>query len=487
MTQRQLKTPDTPNKQAVLSEFQSIVGESHVLTGQKAMTPYLEEWRGVWHGAALAVVRPASTQQVADVVACAVANSIKIIPQGGNTGLVGGQIAFDEEREIIVSLTRMNNILNLDAANNTITVEAGCVLHNVQEAATQGGRLFPLSLSSEGTAQIGGLLSTNAGGTAVLRYGSMRALVLGLEVVLADGHIWNGLTHLYKDNTGYDLKQLFLGAEGTLGIITAAVLRLYPQPRAMVTAFAALPSVSAALDFFTLGLEKSGGLVSAFELIPRIGLELTLRHHPESRAPCSTHTPWYTLVELSSGMESAALRSVMVSLLENALERGIIVDAAVADSLAQSEAFWRLRENMSEAQKREGASLKHDISVPLSYVPDFIDTTTKAVVDYLTGVRPVPFGHMGDGNIHFNLSQPENMQAADFLAMAPAFQTLVHDRVHAMGGSISAEHGIGLMKRDENIARKSDVEIDLMVRLKRALDPDGILNPGKIVPSQEET
>ncbi len=397
------------------------------------------------------------------------------MPQGGNTGLVGGQIPFDGE--VILSLARMNKVRAIDPAAHTLTVEAGVVLANVQKAADEAGLLFPLSLASEGSATIGGNLSTNAGGVAVLRYGMARDLVLGLEVVLADGRVLDLLRTLRKDNTGYDLKQLFIGAEGTLGIVAAAALKLFPRPAVRVTALAAIPSPAAAVTLLVQMQAQTGGLVSAFEILPRIGIELVTAHFPDARDPLAAPSPWYVLIEATS-----AARFDLTSVFEDALAGSdLVTDAAIAASDAQRDALWSLRENMSEAQKREGASIKHDVSVPIGAIPAFLDKATAAVLAMLPGARPVSFGHIGDGNIHFNFNAPKGGDAKAFLDRWEDVQRVVHDIVHAFGGSISAEHGIGVQKRDQLARYKSAAEIDVMRALKRTLDPRNILNPGKIV------
>ena len=464
-----------------LARMKAVVGPKGFIDAASNMAPYLTERRDLYTGRAAAILRPASTEEVSALMAIAHDMGTKIVPQGGNTGLVGGQIPFETGDEVVLSLSRMNRIVALDAANNTLTVEAGVTLAAAQAAADKGGRLFPLSLASEGTCEIGGNLSTNAGGTAVLRYGNARDLVLGLEVVLADGRVWNGLTGLRKDNTGYDLKQIFLGAEGTLGIITRAVLKLFPKPHSVETAFAAVPDVAAAVTLLRLAEEATGGLVTGFELMPRIGIEFVTRHQPGASDPLGAPSPWYVLIELSSGGDGAALAQSLEALLEAAMEQALVTDAAIALSQSQRADFWRLRESMSEVQRLEGGSIKHDVSVPVSSVAAFIARATEAVEARLQDIRPVPFGHVGDGNIHFNLSQPIAMDKAAYLALWDEMNAIVHGIAREFGGSISAEHGVGRMKRDEIAATKSPVEIELMRTLKRALDPRNILNPGKVV------
>jgi D-lactate dehydrogenase (cytochrome) len=447
----------------------------------REMAPHLEELRGRYRGAALALVKPASTTEVAAVVSIAATAQVPVVPQGGNTGLVGGQVPPEDGRALLVNLTRMNRIRDLDPVDNTITVEAGCLLASVQAAAAEADRLFPLSLAAEGSCQIGGNLSTNAGGIHVLRYGNMRDLVLGLEVVLPDGRVWAGLRRLRKDNTGYDLKQLFIGAEGTLGIITAAVLRLYPAPAQKATAFIGLADVEHAMAILERARAVAGDQLDCVELMPRLGLEFTLRHIPDTSDPLGDPHPWYLLLELASGRAGDHLAETLEALLAEAFDDGLIADAALAASAAQAAAFWRLREGMSEAQKPEGGSIKHDISVPVSRIPAFLARAIPLVEDMIPGVRPVPFGHLGDGNLHFNLSQPEDGDREVFLDRWEEINRAVHELVVEMGGSISAEHGIGRMKVEELKHFKSAVELELMARVKAALDPDNLMNPGKVL------
>jgi FAD/FMN-containing dehydrogenase len=439
------------------------------------IAPHLEEWRSKYKGHSPLLLKPATTREVAAILAICNEFGTPIVPQGGNTGLVGAQIPFNGE--VLLSLARMNKVRGLDAPAHTLTVEAGAVLAAVQKAAADSNLLFPLSLASEGSATIGGNLSTNAGGVAVLRYGMARDLVLGLEVVLADGRILDLLRTLRKDNTGYDLKQLFIGAEGTLGVITAAALKLFPRPAHVATAIAAVRSPADAVALLARLQAETGGLISAFELIPRIGIELVVAYVAGARDPLSAPSPWYVLIEASS-----AAQFDLTSVFETALAGSdLVTDAVVAASDAQRAAFWSLRENMSEAQKREGASIKHDVSVPVSSIPAFLERATREVVRVLPGARPVSFGHIGDGNIHFNFSVPQDGDAAAFLARWDEVQRLVHDIVREFGGSISAEHGIGVQKRDQLPRYKSAIELDVMRTLKRTLDPKNILNPGKVI------
>jgi len=467
--------------QDILARLRAVTGEKGFLTDEADMAPYLQERRELFAGRAAAVLRPASVEEVSAIMRIAHEASIAVVPQGGNTGLVGGQMPDQSGEAIVLSLSRINKVRAIDAVNNTLTVDAGLTLAAAQEAAASVDRIFPLSLASEGTCQIGGVLSTNAGGTQVLRYGNARDLVLGLEVVLANGDAWNGLSGLRKDNTGYDLKQLFLGSEGTLGIITGAVLKLFPRPHAVSTAFAAVPDVASAVALLRIADAVSGGQVSTFELIPRIGIEFVTRHLEGASDPLPDPAPWYVLIEMTAGTKAARLTEVMEASLSEGFEQNLVSDAVIAQSEAQRTDFWRLRESLSDVQRAEGGSIKHDISVPVSRIADFIEAATKAVSERLPGIRPVPFGHIGDGNVHFNLSQPKGMDKGAFLNLWSEMNAIVHGIVREMGGSISAEHGVGQLKRDEIAATKSPVEMGVMRTLKNALDPKGILNPGKVV------
>lgn len=466
---------------AFFTELTQAVGAKAVLTAAEDLSPHLQEMRGLYLGDAPCVVKPASTEEVAAVVKICAAYGMAVVPQGGNTGLVGGGIPITSDKAIVLSLSRMNRIRNIDGTNYTMTVEAGCILQNIQAAADEADRLFPLSLGAEGTCQIGGNLSTNAGGINVLRYGNARDLVLGLEVVLPDGQIWNGLRALRKDNTGYDLKHLFVGGEGTLGIITAAVLKLFAKPRDRVTAFAAVPSPAAAVELLGRCRTISGEAVSSFELIPRIGVESSVKHVSGVTDPLEQAYDWYVLVDLVAGIEDGSLQETMMAVLEGAFEEELVLDATVAASESQAAALWRIREAMVEAQKHEGGSIKHDVSVPISSVPEFLERAMAAVSERIPGIRPVPFGHIGDGNIHFNLSQPLGADKAEYIARWDEMNEIVHDIVVELGGSISAEHGIGRLKVASNAHYKSSVEIDLMKKIKAALDPAGIMNPHKVV------
>ena len=468
-----------PQKQGFIAALKAIVGPANVLTQPSDMAAYLTEPRDLFRGGALCVIRPGSTAEVAAIVRLCGAAGTPIVPQGGNTGLVGGQIPAPEDRAIVLSLQRMRALRDIDLASGTMTVEAGMVLAAAREEADRAGRLFPLSLASEGSCTIGGNLATNAGGTGVIAYGSARDLVLGVEAVLADGRIYAGLSKLKKDNTGYDLKDLFIGSEGTLGIITAAVLKLFPKPRAVATAFIGLPAPADALALLDLAREKAGGEITAFELIPRLGLDFVLAHAQGARDPLAGPHRWYVLLELSAHADGAADR--LVELLADAAGRSLIEDAAVAASEAQRRDFWRLRDELSEAQRREGGSIKHDVSVPIADIPAFIEEAGRVVGAAAPGARPVPFGHLGDGNIHYNVSQPIGSDRDAFLARWAEINFLVHAIVTRFGGSISAEHGIGQLKRELLPHVKDEVAMDLMRALKRTFDPHGLFNPGKLL------
>ncbi|MCU4178946.1 FAD-binding oxidoreductase [Bosea sp. BH3] len=468
---------------AILERMAGIVGAKNVVTDVDAMVPYLKEWRDLFRGKAQAIVRPGSTAEVAELVKLAAQTGTTLVPQGGNTGLVGGQIPIAEGREVILSLQRLDKVRAVDTDGDTMIVEAGVTLKRAQDTAEAAGRLFPLSLASEGSCTIGGNLSTNAGGTAVLAYGNARELCLGLEVVLPDGRIWNGLRQLRKDNTGYDLKDLFIGSEGTLGIITAAVLKLFPLPAARATAFLAVPEPAAALALLNDAKAGAGGTLTTFELMPRIGLEFVLRHAAGARAPLSEPSPWYVLMEVSA-QSAAGLDEAVEAFLGEALEKGIVTDAALAGSLTQRADFWKLREMMSEVQTYEGGSIKHDVSVPVHAQPEFLKRAIAVVEAMVPGCRPVPFGHLGDGNIHFNVSQPVGADKAAYLAGWSEMNEAVHAIVTELHGSISAEHGIGRLKRDLLPGVKDPVELDLMRAIKQTLDPKGVLNPGAMLPSK---
>ena len=463
---------------ALLARFATIVGEKYAITDRQAQAPYLVEMRDMFQGRTPMVLRPGSVAEVSQILQLANETAMPLVPQGGNTGLVGGQIPFNDE--IVLSLTRLDRIREVDPTSNTITCEAGVTLQHAREAAAAVDRLYPQLLPSEGTCTIGGNLATNAGGTAALAYGIARSHVLGIEVVLADGRILNDLNKLKKDNTGYDLKNLFIGAEGTLGVITAAVLRLVPRPRAVETAFAGLASPQAALALLDIATQNSARDVTSFELMPRSGIELVVRHAAGCRDPLGTPHPWYVLIELSSQRQSG-LREVMEDILAQGLQRGFVTDATIADSLEQAKAFWRIREMFGEAQRHAGDSIKHDVSVPVAAVPAFLEEAAAAVAAVIPGARPMPFGHLGDGNIHFNVTQPVGADKADYLKRWHEVNAAVFAVVKKYGGSISAEHGVGVLKRDLLPSVKDPVALDLMRGLKRLLDPKNILNPGKVL------
>lgn len=469
--------PDT-SPARLLATLTERLGARHVRTDPEALAPHLVESRGLYRGHALALVEPGTTEEVAAVVAACAAARVPVTAQGGNTGLVGGGVPFGG---IVLSLNRLNRLRAVDPLGASMTVEAGMILADVQAAAEEAGMLFPLSWAAEGTARIGGGIATNAGGLAVLAYGNARDLVLGLEVVLADGRVWNGLKALRKNNAGYDLKHAFIGSEGTLGIITAATLKLFPRVLSRSVGFVGLPSARAALALFERLRSGADRGLTAFEYIPRFGLEIVLRHGIDVRAPLEGEHAAYALVELSSPRPGADTRTELEALLAEAMEAGLVEDATIGGSAAQDAALWRLRELLPEVQKAEGGSIKHDVSLPLSRLADFLDEAEAACRAAMPGLRPCPFGHFGDGNIHFNLTQPVGMDKAAFLAAWARFNDIVHGIVERMDGSIAAEHGVGLIKRDE-LARTADpVGLDLMRRLKAALDPHDLLNPGKVV------
>ena len=459
----------------VLARLKEIVGAKGFSEDPREIAPHVEEWRGSYKGHTPLLLKPVTTEEISRILAICNETATAIVPQGGNTGLVGGQIPFNAE--ILLSLTRMTRVRRTDRAGANMTVEAGVTLAGAQAAANDAEMYFPLSIASEGSATIGGNLSTNAGGVHVLRYGMARELVLGLEVVLADGRVLDMLRSLRKDNTGYNLKEIFLGAEGTLGVITAATLKLFPKPEEIVTAFAAVRSPAEAIALLTAMQKATGGLVSAFELLPKTGLQLVIEHIPGTRNPLNTPSDWYVLLEATSGANFGLADTVETALSDS----GLISDASIASSEQQRADMWKLRESMSEAQKKEGASLKHDIAVPVASIPAFIEKATAAVLKAIPGARPVTFGHLGDGNLHFNFNAAKGSDGAAFLSRRADVARIVHDLVHDFGGSFSAEHGIGVMKREELVRYKSPTEIEVMRALKRTLDPKNILNPGKML------
>jgi FAD/FMN-containing dehydrogenase len=468
------------NDATLIARLTAVVGGANVLTAPADIEPFLVDWRGRYHGAARAVVRPAGTDQVAAVVKTCAELAVPIVPQGGNTGMVGAATPDESGRAIVLSLARLNRVRGVDVANATITVEAGMPLARVQQAAADAGLFFPLSLAAEGSATIGGNLATNAGGTAVLRFGNARELVLGLEVVLADGRVWNGLRGLRKDNTGYDLKQLFVGSEGTLGIVTAAVLKLFPAPRAQATAMVAVADARAAVALLAALKAALGDRLVGFELISRFCVTLTRAHFPALPDTLPGH-PWVVLVQADDTGTAASVAAQLEAALAEAAEAGVAADAVIAQTDSQAKALWTLRESIPEAQRLEGPNIKHDISLPVSRIPDFLDESEAALRGALPGVRFVVFGHLGDGNLHYNLTGPEGARPQDFLPHTAVANGIVYELVDRHGGSISAEHGIGQLKREALRRFKSPLEVELMCRIKTALDPQGILNPGKVL------
>ena len=468
--------------QTILDRIRSAVGDAGVITDENDKAPFLRDERGYYTGTTPMIVRPATAEEVASVVSICNETRTPIVPQGGNTGLCGGATPYEHGGEVLMSLTRMNKVRDIDVLNYAITVEAGVILADVQKAADDVDRYFPLSLGGEGTALIGGNLSTNAGGTGVLRYGPARDLCLGLEAVLPDGRIWSGLTGLRKDNTGYDLKHLFIGAEGTLGIITAACLKLFPKPADIRTAFVAVRDQHAAVELLARARRITDDRVVTFEYMQRETIEFALAHIADTRDPMPTEYRHYVMIELAAGEAAAAgLRDMMETVLGDSMEDGIVLDAVLAESGQQAADFWRIRETIPEAQKFEGASSKHDISVPVSGVADFLIEATADIRRLIPGVRPCAFGYVVDGNIYFNFSRPLDMTDDDFKAMEPEIHKTVYDRTVAMGGSISAEHGIGRLRRGELETYKSPVALDVMRAIKATLDPNGIMNPGKVL------
>jgi FAD/FMN-containing dehydrogenase len=465
----------------LLDRFAAIVGAPYALRDATAIAPYLTEPRDKFGGRTSLVLRPGSVAEVAAIVALANQTRTPLVPQGGNTGVVGGQMPSMAGNEIVVSLSRLARVRSVDAANNTMTVDAGLTLAGARAAAEAADRLFPLSLASEGSCQIGGNLSTNAGGTAVLAYGNTRELVLGVEAVLPSGEIWNGLRTLRKDNTGYDLKDIFIGAEGTLGIITGAVLKLFPRPKGVGVAFVAVADPTAALALLNVARDNAGGWLTAAELIPRIAIETVLRFVPGTRDPLDAPHAWYMLIEVSSSLSQEAAEATIEAIFAESSEAGLVEDGARAGSLQQAAEFWRIRETLSEVQKHLGGSIKHDVAVPVSAVPELLARADIAAKQVVPGCRPFPFGHFGDGNIHLNVSQPEGMDKKAFLDRWTEMNAAIHKVTTDLGGTISAEHGIGQLKRDLLPLMKSPVEMATMRRIKAALDPNGIMNPGKVL------
>jgi FAD/FMN-containing dehydrogenase len=455
--------------------------DGKLLIQAEDVEPFLIDWRKNWHGTALAVVIPDSVQDVANIVKWCAANEIRIVPQGGNTGQSGGSVPPENGHNIVLSLTRLNAIRALDPTNNTITVDAGCILQTVQEAAAESNRLYPLSLGAEGSCTIGGTLATNAGGTGVLRYGNARDLCLGLEVVTADGEIWDGLKALRKDNSGYDLRDLFIGSEGTLGIITGAVLKLFPKPAAQLVAFVGIASPHNAMALFEMARARYDTALTGFELMSDRCLGLVIKHQPGSRSPLTSPSPWYLLIEFSDLHSADNCRAALEGLLEEGLSVGWVDDAVIAETLTQSTALWGLREGISAAQGSEGKAIKHDIAVPVSRIAAFIEDAQTAVHRAYPDIRPVTFGHLGDGNLHFNFSSAVGADQESFFARQDAINHIVHDIVRSYSGTISAEHGLGVLRRDEAHAHRSPIEKRLMAAIKAALDPSGMMNPEKLL------
>ncbi|CAM1631167.1 FAD linked oxidase [Bartonella apihabitans] len=465
----------------LIERFIEIVGVNHALVDQDVISSYLVEQRGLYHGRTPLVLRPSSPKEVSEIMKLASATGTPIVPQGGNTGLVGAQQPDETANEIIVSMERLNRIRSIDVEGNLALVEAGVVLHTLQEKVDEKGRFFPLSLGSEGSCQIGGNLSSNAGGTGVLAYGNTRELCLGLEVVLPDGRILDDLRYVKKDNSGYDLKDLFIGAEGTLGIITAAVMKLFPKPQGKAVAYAGMKSPEKALELLLLAQKKAGSMLTGFELMAKVGMEMSLNYVKGARAPLEHESEWYVLLDLSSSHSDGEAGNKMEDILADALQQGIIEDASIAQSVGQQKEFWRLREDMSPAQKLEGGSIKHDISVPIASIPDFISEAAKIIETIAPGARIVCFGHMGDGNLHYNVSQPVGADKLAYLSLWGEMNHRVHTLVMSYNGSFSAEHGIGQLKRKELVAFKSPVALSLMRSIKQLFDPKNIMNPGKML------
>lgn len=463
-----------------IGQCRNLLGAHHVIIGESEMASHLTDWRRRFTGKACAVLKPGSTNEVAAVVKLCNAMRVPIVPQGGNTGLVLGSVPDQSGTAAVLSLTRLNRIRAVDSLNNTMTVEAGCILELIQREASSVGRLFPLALAAQGSCTIGGNLSTNAGGTAVLRYGNTRDLCLGLEVVTPQGEIWNGLRGLRKDNTGYDLRDLYIGAEGTLGIITAAVLKLFPAPKAQLTALAAMQSPEQALQLLSIAQAECGASLTGFELMSGVCLQLVNAHFPQLPLPFEHRHEQYVLLELSDSESEDHAMTVLEALISKSLESDVIKDAVVASSIGQSKALWALREHIPLAQAQEGKNIKHDIALPISRIADFIRETDALLQKTFPGCRMVTFGHLGDGNLHYNVSAPMNVADDAFILRQEEVNRVVHDNVHRFSGSISAEHGLGALKRDEILRYKSEIELQLMRAIKQALDPLNLMNPGKI-------
>lgn len=473
--------PATTLDKDLIAQFAAITGEKNAFVSAEDIAPYLIEQRDLYHGKTALVLRPANVQEVSEIMKLAYATATPIVPQGGNTGLVGGQQPDQSGNAIIISLNRMNKIRSIDTFANLITVEAGVILKNLQQAAEAEGRLFPLSLGAEGSCQVGGNLSTNAGGTAVLAYGNMRELCLGLEVVLPNGEILNDLRYVKKDNSGYNLKDLFIGAEGTLGIITAAVLKLSPQPKGRTASYVGLKTPADAIRLFQLARDTAAGELTGFELMPRIGVEFTIKHIDGVRDPLEHPHEWYVLIEISSNRSQEDARETLETILTQAFEADILQDAAIAESVAQMEAFWKMREEMSWAQKPEGGSIKHDISVPIPSIPDFIEEAGRAVDEMIPQARVVCFGHIGDGNLHYNVSQPLGADKQEFLSLWTELNHRIHLIVNRYNGSVAAEHGVGQLKRECLNEFKDETALSLMHKLKLVIDDKNIMNPGKVL------
>ncbi len=473
---------DRPAPAALLDRLSALLGPRGLLTDPADLEPHLADWRALYRGRSPCVIRPGTTQELAEAVKLCAAAGVPLVPQGGNTSMVGGATPDESGRQVVLSLARMNRIRDIDPLDMTMTAEAGVVVKTAQDAAEQAGCLFPLSFGGEGTAMIGGVLSTNAGGNTTVRYGNARELMLGLEVVMPDGQVWNGLRRLRKDNTGYALRHLFVGAEGTLGIITAAVLRLFPRPRESAVAFCAVQDEDAALVLFRRFRDRDESAVRAFEYMSGTGVDFAAKHIEGATWPLAARADHVVLVDLASSRPDAGLRGLIEAVLEEALEAGEVLDAVVAESEAQRQTLWKIREEHPEAQKREGASVKNDVSVPVSKVPELIRRASEACRALIPGSRPVPFGHLGDGNIHMNLEQPEGMEPAAFLARSHDIMDAVNAIVRELGGSFSAEHGIGRLKTDMMEDWRGGAELAVMQRIKAALDPAGIMNPGKVLP-----